>query len=231
MPFPHNFKQPATSNRKAKLGKIVGYHRGSNVLAGIALLGLFTGVSFAQAPEQQPPSTSTYSNEVFAGGTYARANSGPDLNDTNFGGWDLSAAHYLTPFLGATVDVQGLYGHAPIAPSQFISANPLVSKYVFMAGPQLRWRQGYHRFDASLRLLAGVTDTNAQTPSGAVSPNVLGLYPNATKFAFKPGGTFDINLSPRMAIRYSAGVLLERENGDFQRDFDLSAGLVFRFGK
>jgi hypothetical protein len=231
MPSPHHFKEPTTSSRNAKSGRIVRHLRGSNVLAGIALFGLFTGVSFAQAPEQQPPSASIYSNEVFAGGTYARANSGPDLNSANFGGWNLSAAHYLNPFLGATVDVQGLYGHAPIAPSQFTSTNPLVSKYVFMAGPQLRWRQGYHRFDASLRLLAGVTDTNAQTPSGAVSPNVLGLYPNATKLALKPGGTFDVNLSPRMAIRYSAGILLERENGDFQRDFDLSAGLVFRFGK
>jgi hypothetical protein len=222
-------KPRITSNLERQSEGIFRHSSVWNILAGTLLSCLITATSFAQA-QDQTTSSETYESELFAGGVYARASSGPNLNDTNFGGWNMSAAHYLTPFLGATVDVQGLYGHAPIAPSQFTSSDPLVSKYVFMAGPQLRWRQG-SRFSASLRLLAGVTDTNAQTPSGAVSANALGLYSNATKLGLKPGGTFDISLSPHLAIRYSAGLLLERQNGDFQRDVDLSAGLVFRFGR
>jgi hypothetical protein len=197
-------------------------------ILAIAMLFVFlAAMSFAQAPTESYASATA--NELYSGGVYARAKTGPSLNDTNFGGWNISTSHYFTPFLGASVDVQGMYGHAPVASSTLTASNPLVSKYLYMAGPNFRWRQG-RRISGGIRLLAGVSNTNTSTSSGSLSPVELGLFPNATKLALKPGGTFDINLSSRWAIRYAAGVLLEHQNGDFQRDFDLSGGLVFRFG-
>jgi hypothetical protein len=199
------------------------------ILGTAVLFVLLPAMSFAQAPTESYAPTST-TNEFYSGGVYARAKSGPGLNDTNFGGWNISSAHYFTSFLGAAVDVQGMYGHAPVATSTPTTSDPLVAKYLYMAGPEFRWHQR-RRISGGIRLLAGVSNTNASTPSGAFSPAQLGLFPNATKLALKPGGTFDINLSSRWAIRYSAGVLLERENADFQRGLDLSGGLVFRFGQ
>jgi hypothetical protein len=199
------------------------------ILVTAVLFVLLAATSFAQAPTESYAPTST-ANEFYSGGVYARAKTGPGLNDTKFGGWNISSAHYFTPFLGAAVDVQGMYGHAPVATSTLTTSDSLVSKYLYMAGPEFRWHQG-RRIGGGIRLLAGVADTNTSTPEGALSPGALGLFPNATKLALKPGGTFDINLSSRWAIRSSAGVLLERANADFQRDLDLSGGLVFRFGK
>jgi len=199
------------------------------ILATAVLFVLFAAMSFAQAPTESYAPTGP-ANEFYFGGVYARAKIGPGLNDTNFGGWNISSAHYFTSFLGATVDIQGMYGHAPLATSTLTTSDPLVFKYLYMAGPEFRWHQG-RRIGGGIRLLAGVADTNASTPEGAFSLGALGLFPNATKLALKPGGTFDINLSSRWAIRYSAGVLLERENAEFQRGLDLSGGLVFRFGQ
>ena len=208
---------------------VLRLRRAYSALICTSLLALFTGTSFAQRPDSiQSPYT--FTNDIFVGGVFTRGASGPNLDDTNFGGWNLSGTHYFTPRLGATTDIQGFYGHAPIAPSSFTSSDPLVSKYVFLAGPQYRWRTR-PRYSSSIRLLAGVTDTDSDTPSGTVFPATLGLYPNATKFAFKPGLAFDLNITPRMAFRYSGGVLVERQNGDFQRDFNLSVGLLFRLGR
>jgi hypothetical protein len=212
-------KEARISPRPARVWKI---------LATAVLFVLLAAMSFAQAPTESYAPTST-ANEFYSGGVYARAKTGPGLNDTNFGGWNISTSHYFTPFLGATVDVQGMYSRAPVAPSAFTSSDFLVTKYLYMTGPEFRWHQG-RRISGGIRLLAGVSDTNTSTSSGSLSPGELGLFPNATKLALKPGGTFDINLSSRWAIRYAAGVLLEHQNGDFQRDFDLSGGLVFRFG-
>jgi hypothetical protein len=200
--------------------------RAFKYVAAVALFLLLTAMSFAQTTATTTTSH-TFNNELFAGGVFSRAASGPNSGDMNFGGWNLSATHYLTPRVGATVDIQGLYGNAPV-PASLASSDLLVSKYLFMAGPQLRLHQSA-RLSGSLRLLAGVADSSAATPA-AVPAAALGLYPNATKLAFKPGGTFDINLSSRWAIRNSAGVLLERQNAGFQRGFDLSTGIVFRFG-
>lgn len=229
MPSVNHCGLAPASNLKLQPRCVHRLNRVCGALVCMLLLGLFTGTSFAQRPDSVP-SPYDFANDLFVGGVFARGMSGPNLDDTNFGGWNVSGTHYFTPTLGTTVDVQGFYGHAPIAPSSFTLSDPLVSKYVFMAGPQYRWRKRA-RYSSSIRLLAGVTDTNSDTPSGTISPAMLGLYPNATKFAFKPGLAFDLNITPRMAFRYSGGVLVERQNGDFQRDFNLSVGLVFRLGR
>lgn len=209
-----------------------GMHRLKRVCGALVctlLFALLTGTAFGQRPDSIK-SPYTFTNDLFVGGVFTREASGPNLDDTNFGGWNVSGTHYFTPRLGATADVQGFYGHAPIAASRFTSSGPLVSKYVFLAGPQYRWRTR-PRYSSSIRMLVGVIDTDADTPSATILPAALELYPNATKFAFKPGLAFDLNITPRMAFRYSGGLLVERQNGDFQRDFNLSVGLLFRLGR
>ena len=177
-----------------------------------------------------PRSPYTFRNDVFLGGGYTRAASGTHLDSTNFGGWNISTTHYFSPIWGATLDVQGAYGHAPLKPTSGSSLDPFVYKHIFLAGPQIRWRRR-ERYSSSIRLLAGVTDSIYDSDTGGVSPATLGLYTNATKLAFKPGGAFDYNLSPRVALRVSTGFLLERQGGSFQSDINLSTGFLFRLGK
>lgn len=81
-----------------------------------------------------------------------------------------------------------------------------------------------------MRLLAGVSIRLSDTDTGQTPPSALGLYPNATKLALKPGATFDFNLSQRIALRYAGGLLLERKGGGFQKYFNASVGVVFRIG-
>jgi hypothetical protein len=197
------------------------------VSTAILALGICQLVAAAQSPEVQTP----YSirNKIYLGGTYLRGASGPGLNSTNSAGWNVMATHYITPLLGLSADVQGNYGHAPVPPSAQLSSDPFVYQNLFFVGPQLRWRRKA-KFASSVRLLAGVVDTVSDTDTGRIPPSAFGLYPNATKLALKPGAAFDFNLSPRIALRYAGGLLLEREDGGFQKYFNASVGVVFRVG-
>jgi hypothetical protein len=190
-------------------------------------LGAATMPAAAQDAVKTPYS---FGNEVFVGGNYMRAASGPVLGNTDFGGWNISATHYFTPLLGLTADFQGDYGHAPISPSPLLANNPFVYQHLFFLGPQVRWHRG-ERFASSLRVLIGATDAVSNSDTESVPPSAFGLYPSATTLAIKPGGTFDVNLSPRVALRLAPGVLLERQGGSFQRDLSISTGFVFRIGK
>src|ERR1700678_1137956 len=197
----------------------------------IALLMMICGFIPVSALAQSPDGNLTayrFSNELFLGGGFTRAAIGPSLNDANFGGWNVSVTHYISPLFGVTLDTQGVYGHTSlITPSSPV--NPLLYQHTFLVGPQIRLRNTEH-FSSSLRVLAGVTDSGS-SDTGGLASTALGLYPNATKFALRPSATFDYNLSPRFAIRVAPGVLLERQAGGFQRDFAISTGLVMRFGK
>jgi hypothetical protein len=204
----------------------VGLRRTSLML--ILVLGLCAGVAAAQTAETSKTPYG-YGNDVFVGGSYMRAAAGPSLGSTNLGGWNVAVTHYFTPLLGFTADFDGDYGHASLSNSQFV-ANPFVYQHLFLAGPQIRWIRK-ERFSSSIRLLAGAVDAASNSDVEGISPTSLGLYPNTTKLAFKPGGAFDFNLSPRVALRFSSGALLERQNGDFQRIFNVSTGIVFRIGK
>jgi hypothetical protein len=193
----------------------------------MVLLGLCAGVAAAQTADV-PKSPYAYHNDVFVGGSYLRTQLGRSIKDTNFAGGNVGATHYFTPHLGFAVDGQADYGHASIV--SLPSANPSVYKYQFMAGPQIRWSIK-KRYSSSIQLFVGAVDSRADTDTLGGPPTMFGLYPNATKLAFNPGTTFDYNLSSRVALRISSGSLLERQNGDFQSEFNISTGLLFRIGK
>jgi hypothetical protein len=200
----------------------------------LSVLSLGLGVATGSAQSQDATTTdqSPYNirNEVFAGGNYFRAANGPSLARTNFGGWNISATRYFTPLLGFTADFQGDYGHAPVSSGLGLSSNPFVYQHAFVLGSQIRWRRKEH-FASSFRVLVGAVDAVLDSDTRGSSPTTFGLYPNATKLAMKFGGTFDISLSPRVALRVAPGTLIERFNGAFQRDFGISTGFVFRLGK
>ncbi|MFN0104814.1 MAG: hypothetical protein ACKV2U_22365 [Bryobacteraceae bacterium] len=143
-----------------------------------------------------------------------RATSRAKLN-----GWNTSATVY--PFsgfgyrLGLTADVAGVYGaiNGAAAPSN-------AEQYSYMAGPQFRVIRT-KRFETSFKALAG----------GAHAHTLGDSTVKDTSFAALIASNFDINLNRRVAFRMSPGMFLTRfGHGETQKNFRMSAGLVFRLG-
>jgi hypothetical protein len=202
---------------------------GFAVWATLLAMGLSAGAAAGQSTGSSA-NPYQFRNEIFAGGNYTRAFTGPGLGSKNFGGWNASGTHYFTPLLGLSVDAMGTYGEAPLDGRAGAIANPAVRKHVFLVGPQFRWRMR-PRWAASFRLMGGVVNSSYGSLPGTSGPAGLGLYESATKLAFRPGGNLDFNISPRMALRLSNGPLFERQNGGFRTQFSTSVGLVFRMGQ
>jgi len=184
----------------------------------------------SRSAQTSAPTVYSHPIEAFVGGQFARGKLGPDLDDSNLAGWNVSVTDYLTPTIGVTADFQGLYGRAPVTNRLGLANSPFVSQHSYFLGPQLRWRKR-ERYSMSERILVGATTSSFDSDLDGQSPQAFGMYPNATKLAIKIGGALDINLKPRIALRIAPGTVIQRYNGETKAQFGLSTGLVFRFGK
>jgi len=198
---------------------------------------LLTAASISEAQVPAPsgakisiPAIYSRPIEAFVGGQFGRGKLGPNLDDSNLAGWNVSVTDYLTPAIGITADFQGLYGRAPVTNRLGLANDPFVSQHSYFLGPQFRWRR-HERYSMSERILVGATTSSFDSDLGGLSPQAFGMYPNATKLAIKIGGALDINLKPRMALRIAPATVIQRYNGETKTQFGLSTGLVFRFGK
>lgn len=198
---------------------------------------LLTAASISEAQDPAPsgakisiPAIYSRPIEAFVGGQFGRGKLGPNLDDSNLAGWNMSVTDYLTPAIGITADFQGLYGRASVTNRLGLANDPFVSQHSYFLGPQFRWRR-HERYSMSERILVGATTSSFDSDLGGRSPQAFGMYPNATKLAIKIGGALDINLKPRMALRIAPATVIQRYNGETKTQFGLSTGLVFRFGK
>lgn len=199
----------------------------------VALVGIvLASVPVAFAQENPPPPSKpfpyAFKNDVSLGALYFRGKSGPSLDDTNYAGWILSATHYFNPLIGIAADTQGVYGHAPMLSGSALTSDPLVSQYAYFVGPAIRWRMK-PRYSSTARVLVGAATSIFDSDTLGQSPANFGLYPNQTKLAMKIGSNFDLNMSPRVALRISTGTVFERYSGGFDREFNISTGFVYRF--
>ncbi len=139
-------------------------------------------------------------------------------------GWNTTITGYPAARFGITADFAGYYGDARTAASDS-SGSPTsgIHQYSFMAGPQFRLFRK-ERFETSLRAVFGGAHGRLLGPNS--STNVL----DDTTFAALFGSNFDVNLSKKVAIRFSPGIYLTQFNGETQRNFRFSVGPVFRFG-
>ena len=174
------------------------------------------------------PAYAAQSVEVFGG--YFVANMKPEnsaLNRTTMNGWNTSITGYPTSRLGFTADFTGSYANVrPTSSNSDISLH----QYSYMAGPQFRLLRKEH-FEISTKALFGAARgyiPDDSLPSGLTLPNnVL----DQTAFAAQFGSNIDINVSKRMALRFSPGLYLTQFGTDqTQKNFRFSVGPVFRFG-
>jgi hypothetical protein len=108
--------------------------------------------------------------------------------------------------------------------------NPGISQYTFMAGPRYRFFRGQH-WGWTGEVLAGAGHGNFGTGTNGLPPELVGLYTDTTVLNISAGASADYNLSPALAIRWSANELITNYGSNFQENLGGNMGIVYRFGR
>ena len=229
------------------------------VVPSVFAFSLLSGTALAQSSPQQssssdklpPPPTIDanvnrnvtlndvrYDNkyEIYGGIGSAHFNAGPQLlSGANLGGFDVQGTDWLTPRLGATVNLRGYYGTSGAQVNSFGVKGPFVMEHLGMGGVTFRARQNIHAA-LDLHALFGVDygtfdaalGTQPLHPSLPVTPADVGFFNNGATFATALGGSVDLNRSPQLAFRISPDYLYTRFGGVTQNEFAISVGIVYR---
>ena len=107
---------------------------------------------------------------------------------------------------------------------------PLVSEYDFAAGPEYR---GPHNKHAALNFhaLVGGSYGVYETELEGVPPGHLGFYSNGVSFLGAFGGSLDLNRSANWALRISPDYMFTNHGSNYQNQFAISVGVLYRFNK
>ena len=147
---------------------------------------------------------------------------------SNFNGWTASLTRYVYKFVGVTADFTGHYGTTTESGDGTGSA--FTSRYSYMFGPAAAFRTKNSGTLFAHALFGGVSNNfGSASGGGAFHSN----NPNYTQFAWAVGGGFDVNATPRMAVRL-AQLDYERVNVPTGIEpavggFRYATGIVFKF--
>ena len=174
--------------------------------------------------------------EVFGGYSYANASKNFGVDRPNLNGWNASLTGNVNRWLGVVGDFSGYYGSPSIsvATPLFCVTNPCpvptvsfdTKVHTFLLGPQVSFRTN-HRITPFAHALFGLGHTSVHIDSpfstvGTISNNA---------FAMALGGGADINMTSRLALRVQPDYLQTDFLHTTQKNFRISTGLVFKFGK
>jgi len=167
--------------------------------------------------------------ELFGGVTVANMKPEKDYHNLTMSGWNTAFTLYPTYRLGLAADFAGYYGTAQAAPGVSTDQSEFgVRQYSFLAGPQFRL---IHKrlFDTSFKALFGAARGYALDVPGSLS-STHGSF-DETKFTALFGTNFDLNISRKVALRFSPGIYVTQFGpSETQTSFRFSFGPVFRFG-
>jgi hypothetical protein len=168
--------------------------------------------------------------ELFGGFKFANMRPEQDYNSVTMNGWNASATLYPTHRVGLTADFAGYYGTAQ-APVSIVPSQPdvTVRQYSFMGGPQIRL---IHKgaFETSVKALFGAARGYLPDVPTSVTASSNYTY-DETKFAALFGSNIDLNVSRRVALRFSPGIYITQFGQNYtQKSFTFSVGPVFKFG-
>ncbi|MFZ0272567.1 MAG: hypothetical protein WB524_05540 [Acidobacteriaceae bacterium] len=174
----------------------------------------------------------TYSHkyELDAGGGSLRFTPGNSLQRMNEAGWRVDFTDYLHGDLGVTADFRGYYGTAYTGTNPYSVFNPSISQYTFMGGATYRFFKGQH-WGWTAQALAGAGHGNFGTGTNGLPPQLVGLFTDTTVLNLAGGAAADYNLSPAIAIRFSATELITNYGSNFQKNLGGNLGIVYRFGR
>lgn len=183
-----------------------------------------------QRREQAIHDTYSHLYEFFLGGGYLRFKPGPDLQRLTFYSWDAAITRYYSPKLGVTIDGRGYYGTAYVGLNQASVTRPSVSQYDVQAGPAYRFFLR-PRYSLAAHALGGVAIGNFSGDTNGFTPQSLGLYPDATTYAFSGGVIGEVNVTPSLSLRLASDYMLTGFGSSTQNSPGFTYGFVYRFGK
>jgi hypothetical protein len=214
----------------------------------LTVLICFAGAAHCAQAQSQVPLLSDplagvrYDNryDLYVGLGYARLIPGETLvTGASLGGLDIQGTRWFTSRLGATANIRGYYGDSAntIVGTQGHQTNlgkgvPIM-EHIVTVGPEYMLARNKHAA-ITLHGTAGFANGFFDMGTGHVTTGSLGLFQDGTVFAATAGGTIDLNRSPRWVFRIAPDMLVThyQQQGlaaDFQRNFALSVGIVYRF--
>ena len=183
--------------------------------------------------DNNPLSGVNYQNhwQFYFGAGYRDFAAGPELHQrANMGGPDMQITRRLNNHWGATGNVRMYWGTTGTIPNPYGIHGPLVSEYDFAAGPEYR---GPHNKHAALNFhaLVGGSYGVYETELEGVPPGQLGFYSNGLAFLGAFGGSLDLNRSANWALRISPDYMFTNHGSNYQNQFAISVGVLYRFQK
>ncbi len=214
----------------------------------LALAGSLSGTARAQAVPvppsptiQQTPTLENealqglrYNNlyEISGGPAYSHFNPGPALvAGSNLGGFDIQGTRWLSKLFGATANVRGYYGTNGVIPNDTNTHGPFIYEHQLMGGVTFRGPKTEHAALDFHVLAGGSYGVFNSALNPGQTPGSLGLFSNGFAFATAGGGSVDLNRSPKLALRISPDILVTRFGGNYQKEFAISVGILYRFAK
>jgi hypothetical protein len=179
--------------------------------------------------------TYTHKYELSFSGGSLRFTPGNSLQRMNEAGWVANFTDYFHGDLGIAADFRGYYGTAytgtHVGGSNLSQAyNPGISQYTFMGGPTYRFFKGQH-WGWTAEVLAGAGHGNFGTGTNGLPPQYVGLFNDSTVLNMLGGASADWNLSPTLAVRFTANELVTNYGSNFQENLGGNMGFVYRFGR
>ena len=203
------------------------------------LTGLLTGLMVAgtsvaaEAQAIKPAEPVRYDNkyELYGGLSLDTFEAGRYVQKRmNLGGVEALGTYWLTNRVGLGLDLRGEAGTTPVLPNVYFNGRQLVSQYMAMAGAQVRGPRNAH-FALNYHAYAGMDKGVFDQGDRNYMPQDLGLYSNRIKPAAAVGISIDINRSARWAVRISPDMMLRRFGNEWDENFAMSGGVIYRFGK
>lgn len=218
---------------------------------------LTSGVTTLQAQQNRRPSRETNANrkariertiqdtyshryEVAGGGGYLRFRSGETLQKNNEVTFWMTGTRYFNQKLGIAADVRGAYGNAKVGNTPFNIANPQISQYTFMAGPNYRLYIR-EKYAVSVFGVGGAALGKFDSGSKGIPSQYLHLWEDGWRPVFSVGANFDYNFYPNLALRITptyVGTLFRLDpndtvtsKGTIQNNLGFNIGVVYRFGR
>lgn len=174
----------------------------------------------------------TYSQrwEVAGGGGYLRYRSGDSLQRNNEVTFWMNTTRYFNPKFGITGGVSGAYGNAKIYNIGYITFNPQVSQYTFLAGPTYRF-YAKEKTAVSVFATGGLGLGKFDSGSKGIPSSLLGTWPSGYRPALSVGVNFDYNLYPNLGFRITPTYVGTTFGGTLQSNGGVNIGLLYRFGR
>ncbi len=180
--------------------------------------------------------------DLSLGMAYAHIKAGPILlQGANLGGLDLTGSYWFSKHWAVEGTGRGYFGTSGAAPNSLNIMGPVVSQYLFAAGPE--WLGPHNKHGALIaHVLVGGAYGDFEHDLDGNPPSTVGFYNNQVAPAALFGGHFDLNRSARWVFRITPDAIFTRYSSDYGTNitpsggrtnwnFGLSVGAEYKFKK